>query len=281
MALINEFRALRGHFAAVETDDDRGVNETRASACEIVAWRFVTHLSKNESIDYLLNELPPIVQDPVRQDDTEAGLQTSTGGPSTVNDDSNERTPLMVQPSGRLQTPKTSRRSGHYFSESDDESDNGPQERHADFASSFGSLNALEIAAVAGAKKFLSQRVVQRIIDSIWKGEIIFWESLSLHSEKKARVYNKARTDPYSRLRVPRYLKAFEVIFFASFLALYYLVLVQKSFHSIMPAEILLYIWIGSFAYNECETIMDHLMGIADLTCSCGISGCRPGLLCG
>ena len=70
-------------------------------------------------------------------------------------------------------------------------------------------------------------------------------------------------------------------MFFISFLALYYAVLVpvqrsgrspakqpssflglsqfhlanedwKKSFHSITPAEILLYIWIAGFAYDEC-----------------------------
>jgi len=58
------------------------------------------------------------------------------------------------------------------------------------FASSFDELNALEIAAVSGAKKFLSQRVVQKIVESIWRGDIIFWETLSVDSVKEAKVYN-------------------------------------------------------------------------------------------
>ncbi|KAJ9669477.1 hypothetical protein H2201_000344 [Coniosporium apollinis] len=37
------------------------------------------------------------------------------------------------------------------------------------FAASFESLNALEIAAVCGAKKFLSQRVIQKMINGIWR----------------------------------------------------------------------------------------------------------------
>lgn len=43
----------------------------------------------------------------------------------------------------------------------------------------FVSLNALEIAAVADAKRFLSQHVVQKIITGIWNGDIIFWDSES------------------------------------------------------------------------------------------------------
>jgi hypothetical protein len=60
-----------------------------------------------------------------------------------------------------------------------------------EFASYFDRLNALEIAAVSGSKKFLSQRVVQKLVEKMWKGDIVFWETLSVDSVKKARVYNK------------------------------------------------------------------------------------------
>lgn len=116
---------------------------------------------------------------------------------------------------------------------------------------SFVGLNALEIAAVAGAKKFLSQRVVQKTVDDIWNGHIIFWESLSVHSKKRAKFYNKARADPYCRLRVPKYQKSFEALFFALFLGLYYAVLVERNPHKITLVEALLYIWIAAFAYDE------------------------------
>lgn len=52
-------------------------------------------------------------------------------------------------------------------------------------------LNALEIAAVANAKRFMSQRIVQRVVQDIWDGNIIFWETMSVNAVKKARVYNK------------------------------------------------------------------------------------------
>ena len=60
-----------------------------------------------------------------------------------------------------------------------------------DFIASFDNLNALEVAAVSDAKKFLSQRVVQRIIENIWRGDIVFWETLDVNAEKEARMYNK------------------------------------------------------------------------------------------
>lgn len=54
----------------------------------------------------------------------------------------------------------------------------------------FMGLSALEIATIVHSKKFLSQRVVQRVIDDIWNGEIIFWDSLSVHARKKPRLFN-------------------------------------------------------------------------------------------
>jgi len=118
------------------------------------------------------------------------------------------------------------------------------------FAFTFAGLNALEIAAVSGSKYFISQKAVQRVIDNIWKGDIIFWDTLSTHSKKQAKLYNKDRCDPFCRLRVPLYLKLFEVMFFAVFLAFYYTVLIQKASLQITTPEILLYVWLAAFTYN-------------------------------
>lgn len=104
------------------------------------------------------------------------------------------------------------------------------EEEEDDPKCSFTGLNGLEIAAVADCKKFLSQRIVQKIVTGIWKGDITFWESLNETTQKKAQFYNKHRhSDYFARLRVPRYVKAFEVIFFATFLFLYYAVLVERN----------------------------------------------------
>jgi hypothetical protein len=139
--------------------------------------------------------------------------------------------------------------------------DEGPEvsafTERCDFASTFANLNALEIAAVAGAKKFLSQRSIQHIVDEIWKGDIVFWDTLSTHSTKKAKAYRKSTMDPYCRLRVPLYLKIFEVLFFAGFLAFYYVVLVQKHTAWVTVPEIMLYVWLTSFTYNELVEFTD------------------------
>lgn len=156
--------------------------------------------------------------------------------------------------STRQQLVQTVNRLGsHLFDDQEEVED----EEDDDPLSSFTGLNALEIAAVADAKKFLSQRLVQKIIYGIWTGDITFWESLSVHTKKKAQFYNKRKSDPFTRLRVPKYIKAFEVLFFATFLALYYAVLVERSPYQITPLEILLYIWIVAFAYDELSEFID------------------------
>jgi hypothetical protein len=121
----------------------------------------------------------------------------------------------------------------------------------------FVTLNALEIAAVADAKRFLGQNVVQKIITGIWNGDIIFWDSLSVNTVKKPRFYNHRTADPFSRLRVPKYLKSFEVIFFGTFLCLYYAVLVERNPYQISTIEIMLYIWFAAFFYDELSEWID------------------------
>lgn len=62
------------------------------------------------------------------------------------------------------------------MSQDDDEED-----EEEDPTKPFVTLNALEIAAVADAKRFLSQHVVQKIVTGIWNGDIVFWDSEYFH----------------------------------------------------------------------------------------------------
>ena len=208
-----------------------------------MAWRFVANLTELESIDYLCYELPP-------QDDEGAALALSRTDRHHLAEagEVDERMPLL---DGAPEAEP-----GWIESQDDvDESANGGLES---FGSTFANLNALEIAAIAGAKVFLRERPVQRVINGIWKGDIVFWDALSTHSEKKARPYNKARSDYFCRLRVPLYIKAFEIIFFAVFLVLYYVVLVEKSpVDMVTASEVMLYIWLAAFSYNELGELWD------------------------
>ena len=91
----------------------------------------------------------------------------------------------------------------------------------------------------------------------IWNGDVVFWESLSVHAVKQARVYNLRVADIYSRLRVPKYQKTFQTAFFISFLILYYAVLVERNPRHVTTVEVLLYVWIAAFAYDEFGELQD------------------------
>ncbi|KAF2148942.1 hypothetical protein K461DRAFT_232254 [Myriangium duriaei CBS 260.36] len=237
--LVAVLMALKGHFEALELDEADGINAARGLACEYVAVRYTSHLTDRQLIDCLLTDTP----------ETAAASATPR-----------ESSPLLGYE--RQRRPNSALTANH---ESASESparatfacsDGSPSDSSDLFAQTRG-LNALEIAAVFGAKKFLGDKVIQRIITAIWDGDIIFWSSLSSDATKRAQVYKPPAEDPFCRLRVPKYLKAFEVLFFLFFLAIYYAVLVQRSFDSVTAAEVLLYIWVASFAYQELGEYLD------------------------
>ncbi|TQS33811.1 hypothetical protein Golomagni_05832, partial [Golovinomyces magnicellulatus] len=222
-AIVNALVALKWHYDAER--ENQTLSESRSYACEIVAWRFLTRLSEREAVDYCLYELPA----------------TQCITPSTTNEDveSNETSPLLSHAHHHHQNdedpsspPKRSQLLNS-VSRLTNISEDTSTDQETDPSMSFKGLNALEIAAVANAKRFLAQPVVQKIVTGIWRGDIIFWDSLSVHSTKKPRFYNAATADPFSRLRVPRYLKSWEVLFFAVFLFLYYAVLLNRVEESV------------------------------------------------
>ncbi|KAF7680904.1 hypothetical protein GT037_002555 [Alternaria burnsii] len=236
-ALVSALLALKGHFSALEeASDEPGVNEARGYACEFVAWQFLTNLKEADIIESLLVELPPATAP--NTPDASSHHHTYEDGRDVPHAD--ERSPLLPVSNG------------DYFGHSD-----SSRSRFGSLMSRCENLSALELATVSGAKKFLSQRPVQKIINGLWKGDIVFWETLNLHSEKKPKKYNRKQADPFSRLRVPLYLKIFETLFFAAFLGLYYAVLVQRNNTRVTVPEILLYVWIASFAYDEFADWLD------------------------
>ncbi|KAI0537429.1 ion transporter [Xylaria digitata] len=259
-AIVNALLALKWHYGAIT--DNRGLSDARANACEIVAWRFLTRLSEREVVDFCLYEIP----DPCDRDDTsvdeECAVEVETdeqtallGGTGASSESSHRSDYLSAARRGSMR-----RRSQLFESVS-----KLTMSRHAtetedpegDPTAPFIHLNALEIAAIADAKRFLSQHIVQKIIIGIWNGEIIFWDRLSASSRKKPRFYNHNTADPFSRLRVPKYLKAYEVAFFCVFLLLYYSVLIQQNRYGITPVEVLLYIWFAAFVYDEVSEYID------------------------
>ena len=251
-------RSLRWHYGIER--EHRSLNEARANACEIVAWRFLACQSERDAVDYCLNEIRG--RDAIDASPTPAVPYTG------YDEESNERSPLLRDLGGS----SSERRSASMRAElrqvipklnletyPSDSSADGPPDAaiKKDRTAAFRNLNALQIAVIANAKHFLSQPIVQKIIEAIWHGDIIFWDSVSAYATKKPRYYNPRTTDPFSRLRVPKYLKAWEVAFFVTYLALYYAVVVERSFVSIPPVEILFYVWLVSYFWDEVQEWQD------------------------
>lgn len=232
--------------------DDPRLTQTRAHACELVAWQFLTFLSERELIDYLLYELPcSDGEDDQPQNSAADVLARGETDPLLDHQsDVNEEERRGIRPPKRA-TLSLNRSASSLQLSPDPDSD------EEDLSRTMAGMNALEIAAVANAKKFLSQRPVQTVVDDVWNGNIIFWDSLSVKATKRVKIYNKRTADPFSRLRVPKYQKAFQVAFFAVLLFLYYTVLVQRNPRKVTGTELLLYAWIAAFAYDEFGEIRD------------------------
>jgi hypothetical protein len=144
-------RTLKWHFSTLESDD-RGLNETRANACEIVAWRFLTQVSERDAVDFCLYELPPV----------QATEESSDA--NGIEGEADERTDLLQQ--FRAQTslaPISPARPGSKRVEllrslsgmGIDPSDEAPvdTDEEGDPTTSFTGLNGLEIAAVADMER--------------------------------------------------------------------------------------------------------------------------------
>ncbi|KAJ5604281.1 hypothetical protein N7537_007237 [Penicillium hordei] len=237
------------------TEDDWGLNESRGAACEFVAWQFLCHLNQRETIEFLLEELPTPRRGSANIIEPEAGNTGLASIQGDTGQTESEATPLL--PSSSFYRLFGKRTTETQLSGISQDTQRHEEIYAAERYSQFFGLNALEIATIAHAKRFLSQRVVQKVVDGIWKGEIVFWDSLTVNSTKKPHIFNTRTSDPYSRLRVPLYRKMFEAAFFMSFLFLYYAVLVERRQEAVGIFEAVMYVWIVAFAYDELSGIID------------------------
>lgn len=253
-------RALKWHY---DTDrNDLILNETRSSACEIVAWRFLARLEDGDAVRFCLYEIPDagahcLHRNGCTDDEEQAASEVSPllhSRPATGS--SCEHASYINYPAGSSQRrsallDSVSRLTFHGDA---DDNDAAPERHDTDATSAFQGLNALEIAAIASAKRFLGRSAVQRIVTGIWHGDVIFWDSLSPRATKAPRFYDPATADPYSRLRVPKYVKCWEAAFFSVFLCLYYAVLLRRVADRVTATEAVLWVWIAAFCYDEfCE----------------------------
>lgn len=146
-------------------------------------------------IDVLLEELPSPRRDSTTISQAEQGASGlgSISHEDEGNETEGERTPLLLSSSSSLYRffVGKSHRGGLYAGDNQESRCSYSDDPELQSLSLFFGLNALEIATIAHAKKFLSQKVVQRVIDDIWNGQIVFWDSLSVHSKKKPQFFNK------------------------------------------------------------------------------------------
>ena len=223
-------------------------------ACEIVAWRFLARFPERTALDFCLYEIPEI-------HDVSAATTPALQPPGGL-EDNGELAPLLSrfttnnsenQHSSSLPTGSSTKRTELLTSLSrlTKASEEEPGPVADDPSAAFQGLNALEIAAVADAKRFLSQYVVQKIITGIWNGNIVYWDALSINANKQPRFYNPGASDPYSRLRVPKYMKCWEVVFFGVFLCFYYTVLIKARRDNLTAIEAVLWFWFAAFLYDE------------------------------
>ncbi|ETN41937.1 uncharacterized protein HMPREF1541_03876 [Cyphellophora europaea CBS 101466] len=255
-AIVAALLACRYQFRLIESDGT-GVNDSRALACEFVAWQFLTFLSERELMDYLLYELPEPKHENTESPETH--MEPAHGrrpmAPSAAHDES---APLLhPRPTEHLGLAGPNRPSVGEPHGTGTENAQDRLKPDSDLSDSLAGMNALEIALVCDAKKFISSQPVQKVVTEVWNGDIVFWETMSVHAKKQPTIYKKRSTDPFIRLRVPRYQKTFQVMFFLLFLALYYIVLVARDPQHVNVSEILLYVWILAFAYDEFGEIQD------------------------
>lgn len=168
-------------------DDDWGLNESRGSACEFIAWQFLCHLDQRETIEFLLVELPI-----PRRNSTNL-FEVERGTPRVAPAGDVETTPLLSRSPTPLDLLGHGKRNAAPSGGRDSPGTGNANEEAYDISryTQFFGLNALEIAVISQAKRFLSQRVVQRVVNDIWNGEIVFWDSLTVHSTKKPHLFNR------------------------------------------------------------------------------------------
>ncbi|GAB5586858.1 hypothetical protein Unana1_01758 [Umbelopsis nana] len=137
------------------------------------------------------------------------------------------------------------------------------------------SMNALEVAIEGFAKNFVASPLVQRLVDDIWRGNIVFFASAIDHPSSRikwaytlpSQTVDRAKVplptklatvnhaDPHilrlSRLRVPRYKAFFETLIYCVFVFCYSMILYNDICGSLNGWEILFDFFVIGYTINE------------------------------
>ncbi|KAI8604389.1 hypothetical protein EDD21DRAFT_366328 [Dissophora ornata] len=129
-------------------------------------------------------------------------------------------------------------------------------------------MSALEVAISGKAKHFLSNPLVQEIINQIWLGEIVFFSNAidnpqsclnaSPQEIRTVTVYDSRDIKflRLSRLRVPRYKTTFQMVSFSAFILLYTLVTFRKE-AKLTALEVIMDLFALSFTLDEFLDLKD------------------------
>ncbi|KAF9183632.1 hypothetical protein BGZ51_003899 [Haplosporangium sp. Z 767] len=129
-------------------------------------------------------------------------------------------------------------------------------------------MNAIEVAILGRAKHFLSNPLVQEIINQIWLGQIVFFsnaidnpESCLNASQQEIRtvtVYDihDIKFLRLSRLRVPRYKTTFQMVSFSVFIGIYTAVTLAKE-AELTALEVIMDVFALSYALDEFLQLKD------------------------
>ncbi|GJJ76675.1 hypothetical protein EMPS_09034 [Entomortierella parvispora] len=129
-------------------------------------------------------------------------------------------------------------------------------------------MSALEVAISGRAKHFISNPLVQEIINQIWLGQIVFFSNAidnpdsCLHASQQeirtVTVYDSRDIKflRLSRLRVPRYKTTFQMVSFSAFILVYTLVTFAKD-TELTAMEVIMDLFALSFTLDEFLQLKD------------------------
>ncbi|KAG0054325.1 hypothetical protein BGZ83_011431 [Gryganskiella cystojenkinii] len=129
-------------------------------------------------------------------------------------------------------------------------------------------MSALEVAISGRAKHFISNPLVQEIINQIWLGQIVFFSNAidnpdsCLHASQQeirtVTVYDSRDIKflRLSRLRVPRYKTTFQMVSFSAFILVYTVVTFAKE-TELTTMEVIMDLFALSFTLDEFLQLKD------------------------
>ncbi|KAF9978227.1 hypothetical protein BGZ73_003231 [Actinomortierella ambigua] len=129
-------------------------------------------------------------------------------------------------------------------------------------------MSALEVAIEGKAKHFLSNQLVQEVVNQLWLGNIVYFAqaidepetciNVTQHELRAVTLYDNTdiRFCRLSRLRVPRYKTTFQFVSLATFVAVYTYVMVAKV-RELNTMEVIMDVFAVSYGLDELTQLLD------------------------